>query len=119
MTYPEKRHIEASQKILELINSPIFQVECLILRPCFIICGVSGSGKTSAITLANQQLPEDSEIAESMDILFCRDAKSAEQIINDDKSRYHGARYIAYTTVYKTIGQELANSTPYRVIFVE
>ena len=115
----EKRRQEAARKILELINSPTFKAECLILKPVFVICGASGSGKTTAIELANEQLPEDEEVAESMDILRCQDADSAQQIIADDDSRYPRSKYIAYSTVNKPIAQELAKNMNMRVIFVE
>lgn len=119
MSHSEERHQEAARNILELINSPHFKAECLISRPVFVICGVSGSGKTTAIELANEQLPEDEEVAESMDILGCQDADSAQQIIDDDESQYVGAKYIAYSTVSKSIAQKLAQNGRVRVIVVE
>ncbi len=115
----KERSQEAARKILELINCPIFKTECLISRPVFVICGVSGSGKTTAIELANEQLPEGEEVAESRDILFCQDADSAQQIINDDDSQYPWSKYIAYSTVNKSIAQDLAKTGYIRVIFVE
>lgn len=119
MSYPDKKHKETARKILALLKSPIFKTASLIFKPSFVICGTSGCGKTTAIKLANRQLPEDEQIAESSDILFCLDARSAEQIISQDDSRYLGTRYIAYSTVRKTVGQDLAKSALYGVIFVE
>ncbi len=115
----KERRQEAARKILELINSQTFKTECLISRPVFVICGVSGSGKTSAIELVNEQQPEGEEVAESRDILFCKDADSAQKIIDDDESQYAWSKYIAYSTVHKSIAQELAKNGRTRVIFVE
>ena len=113
------RYEKTAYKILDLINSPQFKARTLILKPQFIICGISGSGKTYAIELANEKLPDNEKIAESTDILFCSDAESAEEVILKDDSRYEEAKYIAYSTVRRDVGENLASKWYLPVIFVE
>ena len=119
MTKMKNRYEDTARKILDLISSPQFIARSLLFKPHFVICGISGSGKTFALELANEKLPDNEKIAESTDILFCSDAESAEEVILKDDSRYEEAKYIAYSTVRRDVGENLASKWYLPVIFVE
>lgn len=121
--YLEQRYEITINKIIDLIYSPIYRTANLLLTgesPAFVLCGVSGSGKTLSIKLANAKLPENEQIAESDALLMCTSSYDAYQILLADRSRYVDAKYIAYTIVRKRIGIELIEHVgSRRVVFID
>lgn len=117
-----KRYEETASKIVNLVTSSKQKVLHLITgQSVIVICGLSGSGKTSSIELANQSLPEDEQIAESTALLCCQDADAAVRALRaDEKYSYEGAKHVAYSIVRRSVGEELVRQEggpP--VIFIE
>jgi hypothetical protein len=107
------------EKILGLLNSPVYKLESILLeRNYFVLCGASGAGKTISIELVNERLPEGEKIAESLDILYCRGASDVERILAGGENSYEGCKYVAYSIVNKEIGRILADSKTCEVIFI-
>lgn len=107
------------EKILSLLNSPEYKLKSVLLeRNFFVLCGASGSGKTISIELVNERLPEGEQIAESLDILYCRDAGEIDHILAGGESSYEGCKYVAYSIVNKEVGRILADSKICEVIFI-
>lgn len=105
----EKQYQQTISKIIDVVNSPQYKALNLITtRPVFVLCGVSGSGKSLSIELANAKLPDDEQIAESNALLWCANSDEAYRILLADDSRYQGAKHIAYSIVRKNIGIELS-----------
>ena len=64
----------------------------------FIVCGSSGSGKTRAISFANDLLGEDHQVAESQDLrsMKKREKAKALDIIYDPDLAYEASRHIGF-----------------------
>ena len=112
----EQRYKKPVAEILDLFTSPGYktkQAEALIdpegdHRPFFfVICGVSGSGKTVSIDLANAKLGKGNEIAESNDLLWCHSVTEVINIIQQDTSLYADSKHIAYVLLKQDIGNAL------------
>lgn len=103
-----KRYEIKVNEVIELLSNKSRKVRQLLgCGSFFVICGVSGSGKTTVIKMANLRLPEREKIAESLDILFNKDIDAAIQILNDDNYSYEGAKHVAYSIVRKDMGESL------------
>lgn len=98
------------REIAAFVNEPPQQAERMLVPwrgTRFVVCGTSGSGKTRALSYANQLLPGDAQIAESLEILQVRDALLALEIIRDSGLEYERSLHIAFTICHKGMGRDL------------
>jgi len=100
---------KVANEILAYINDKKTQTAELLspISIRFILCGSSGSGKTSAVNLANKDLSEAHEIAESSDILYVKDLSKALDIINDRDLKYQDSKYIGFNVIDKDLAKQL------------
>lgn len=113
-----------ADKIIDLVNSSEYKALQLITgRSFFVICGVSGSGKTTSIDMANEKLPSTELVAESHDLLFLKNInKNVDElkiIMEGNKYHYEGCRHIAYSIVKRELGEELMSGNICPVIFID
>lgn len=97
-------------EIATFVDEPLQQTERMLVPwrgTRFVVCGTSGSGKTRALSYANQLLPENAQIAESLDILRVHDTSSAIEIIRDPGLAYERSLHIAFTVCDKGMGKDL------------
>lgn len=73
----------------------------------FILCGISGCGKTRAVEEANKKLPADQQIAESHDMLSIKEPSQALVIFNDRNLRYVDSSHIGFDVVQKDLAKKL------------
>lgn len=88
-------------------------------RSVFVICGPSGSGKTRSIDIADEHFPDDKGIAESYDIIGCKDAAEAIKFIKEDESEFERSEHIAYSLIDTATGIAITQMDKnIKVIFV-
>ena len=72
----------------------------------FVLSGESGSGKTRAISIVNEKLPESAELVECSDLIHGKNLCKALGIINDKELKYQDSKHIAFSV----LNGELASS---------
>ncbi|RYG34586.1 MAG: hypothetical protein EON93_07835 [Burkholderiales bacterium] len=70
----------------------------------FIVCGPSGSGKSRAIDLANQALPEDEQITESGELRSIVAPEEAAAVVDDRYLAYENSQHIGFSVWRKERG---------------
>ena len=98
-----------ANEIVALLSSKEHKTEALISRSVIVLCGIQGSGKTSSIELANVSFSEDEQIAECYDLLQCKNADEAYNILMRDTSSYEGCTHIAYSILNAVLGKSLSD----------
>jgi ABC-type glutathione transport system ATPase component len=104
-----KNFERVANEILAYLNDGKTEATELLIQTGarFILCGSSGSGKTLAVNLANEQLPKGKKIAESFDMLFVKDLVKAKSIIDDRDLAYQDSKYIGFNVVQKDFARKL------------
>jgi len=72
----------------------------------FVLCGVSGCGKTRTVSLVNEKLPEGAELAECLELIYRDKFCKAWGIVNDKELKYSDSKHIAFSV----LSEELASS---------
>ena len=73
----------------------------------FVICGVSGSGKSRAIELANDSLPENEQIAESRELTFESSVIKAIETLHDLDLAYEVSMHIGFCVYEPALAKSL------------
>lgn len=101
---------EIGQQIFDFVNSPMEKAKRGLLGidgTRFIVYGISGSGKTSAIDVANSLLPLDEQIAESQELLRERDVLKALESFDDVELRYECSKHIGFSVITPYLAKDM------------
>jgi hypothetical protein len=121
----EREKYEAiAKRIIDVLTSCESDVYRMCdANPIVILCGMSGSGKTRSIEIANERLPKHGQIAECSDILNYKDAEGAMEALPpryQDAPGYPNCKYIVYSLLDTKTGRAVAMNYPgVKVIFCE
>lgn len=105
-----ERFNEIGQQIFDFVNSPMEKVRRGLLGvdgTRFIVYGRSGSGKTSAIDVANSLLPLHEQIAESQELLWERDVLKAIESFDDQNLRYECSKHIGFSVIAQDLAKDM------------
>jgi len=101
---------EIGTQIADFINHKVQKTKRLISPyrgTRFIVCGTSGSGKTSALCFANSSLPPDEQIAESQELLRERDPIKAIEFLENAELEYETSLHIAFSVISSYLAKAL------------
>ncbi len=101
---------EVGRQIVAFLDSPGERAKRLLLPgegSRFVLCGTSGSGKTSAISFANELLPATEQIAESQELARERCPDRAMVIFNDEELAYEDSRHIGLNVLGASIAMAM------------
>jgi transcriptional regulator with XRE-family HTH domain len=76
----------------------------------FVLCGVSGCGKTRAVSIVNDTLPKGAELAEDTDLIFPRNLCKALAIVNKEGLAYQNSKHIAFSVMNEDLASSLENN---------
>ena len=73
----------------------------------FVLCGVSGCGKSLAVSIVNKTLPKGAELAECTELIFPRNLCKAWDIVNEEELAYINSKHIAFSVMNEDLASSL------------
>jgi transcriptional regulator with XRE-family HTH domain len=76
----------------------------------FVLCGVSGCGKSLAISIVNKTLPKGAELAECTKLIFSQNLCKAWEIVNKEGLEYQNSKHIAFSVMSEDLASSLESN---------
>ncbi|XKH61348.1 hypothetical protein LG290_06370 [Halomonas sediminis] len=112
---------KSADKIVEVAKDKFIKANALLTQksPLVVLYGPSGSGKKTAVKLANKNLSEEGKHYASYEIRRLRDSEEVYKVIKknqEDGACYAGFPNICYTTTFQEVADGLAEKDDVSVI---
>jgi energy-coupling factor transporter ATP-binding protein EcfA2 len=101
---------DRKEKVLRIVRQPYHQSR-------MIVCGPSGSYKSTAVDVANGLLPESEQISEVDEILRLKDFDKVIAIIEDPSLRPEISQHVAFNMVNKDLAAQIESELKMKVFW--